>query len=380
MAGPFEQVGMTFNTELSLPSSADTVHFSHNPIDDDPDMQLMRELQAMSSANIANNIGSSHASSPSAVSIMELGTTQEDGEQPDEDDVSVQGSIERSVDTESSDGDIMVDVDEQDLEDSVDQAGNTGNTLVDAYGSPRQSMQEGNEYERSYTSTPERLNLVHVNEKLSREEIDVEPVDTGVTELNDAPAEDDDVSANEEAGEAHGDGCNGSPGASTPDKDLAAYKGTAKGNERADISLVDLFCTSIDETVKDIFKLGDVSKAHKADWTLHRKAAGLVPHSMPKHRYWIAVLMHDVLANNARKEKDFLWLKGNRLNTVSTIWHQYSATRAEDKFHLRIHDKEPDFAKTMEELNFYKDNLIVFQAVLNGPRVTGSADKPIELD
>lgn len=61
----------------------------------------------------------------------------------------------------------------------------------------------------------------------------------------------------------------------------------------------------------------------------------------------------------------------------------YVGARAETKFCLRIQNKEPDFEDTMEELDFYGDKLVVFQAVAiskNALLERGSENEPIELE
>lgn len=75
------------------------------------------------------------------------------------------------------------------------------------------------------------------------------------------------------------------------------------------------------------------------------------------------------------------------MSTSETIWHCYQNSTAEDDFKLMIRGEVPEFEDVMEELDFYDDKFVVFQAVatdhaaaiaaLNGQ---GGKDAPIVLD
>jgi len=65
-----------------------------------------------------------------------------------------------------------------------------------------------------------------------------------------------------------------------------------------------------------ILPVDEIVKQQKADKALHIKALGVLPHALPPSRYWVAILHHTVAPRDVRKEKDFLWIKANRVRTV----------------------------------------------------------------
>lgn len=61
------------------------------------------------------------------------------------------------------------------------------------------------------------------------------------------------------------------------------------------------------------------SAISKQDKALHNLAYKLQPHTLPAHRYWIAVLVHKKTPKEAKSEKDFIWLKGSRVSSRNVI-------------------------------------------------------------
>lgn len=104
---------------------------------------------------------------------------------------------------------------------------------------------------------------------------------------------------------------------------------------------------------------------------LHDKALSLKPQlPLQAHRYWIAVLnTAGPTGKNhagATKERDFLWMKGNRKTTVETVWNTYFNMTALGNFVLMQADEKPEFAASMEELDLFNDKMAVFRAVDEG--------------
>ncbi|KAI5194593.1 hypothetical protein AUEXF2481DRAFT_76186 [Aureobasidium subglaciale EXF-2481] len=110
------------------------------------------------------------------------------------------------------------------------------------------------------------------------------------------------------------------------------------------------------------FKAIKKKLAKKADKDLHNKAVKLQPHHLPAHRYWVAVLMHTVAPQKAKVEKDFVWLKGNKSNTVETMWNEYRNVTTEEQHQILFCGKVPQFTDSLEELDIFDDKLVVFRA------------------
>lgn len=190
--------------------------------------------------------------------------------------------------------------------------------------------EDHHEYEQSYAGSPEPVDLHHVNARLLHDQGD-----------------DQDDEMEDEMRDTHEDGCNGAAGARTPLEETTpqessgshsgpdsrvqktsevetpsprdntpSIKGPPKQLEKAP-TLTSLLTDHVEQAVSSIAKLGEEDKEHKADYALHKKAHGLIPHSIPAHRYWIAVLMHDVSPKATLQEHHFLWLRGNRVRTIS---------------------------------------------------------------
>ncbi|KAG9604751.1 hypothetical protein KCU77_g7381, partial [Aureobasidium melanogenum] len=102
--------------------------------------------------------------------------------------------------------------------------------------------------------------------------------------------------------------------------------------------------------------------AKKEDKELHQKAFKLQPHHIPEHRYWVAILMHTMQPQKAKVEKDFVWLKGHKTNTVETMWNKYREVTTEEQHQILFCGRVPQFTDTLEELDRFGDRLIVFRA------------------
>ncbi|KAI5239180.1 hypothetical protein E4T43_06906 [Aureobasidium subglaciale] len=110
------------------------------------------------------------------------------------------------------------------------------------------------------------------------------------------------------------------------------------------------------------FKAIKKKLAKKEDKDLHNKAVKLQPHHLPAHRYWVAVLMHTVAPQKAKVEKDFVWLKGWKNNTVETMWNEYRNVTTEEQHQILFCGKVPQFTDSLEDLDIFDDKLVVFRA------------------
>ncbi|THY54939.1 hypothetical protein D6C99_03326 [Aureobasidium pullulans] len=101
---------------------------------------------------------------------------------------------------------------------------------------------------------------------------------------------------------------------------------------------------------------------NKGDKELHQKATKLIPHHLPPSRYWTAILHHSVAPNKAKVEKDFIWMKGSRFNTVETIYNKYKEVTTEDRHQILFCNEPAEFDDALEELDIFDDKLVVFRA------------------
>ncbi|TIA36275.1 hypothetical protein D6C78_05529 [Aureobasidium pullulans] len=101
---------------------------------------------------------------------------------------------------------------------------------------------------------------------------------------------------------------------------------------------------------------------NKQDKELHQKATKLIPHHLPPSRYWTAILHHSVAPNKAKVEKDFIWMKGSRFNTVETIYNKYKEVTTEDRHQILFCNEPAEFDDALEELDIFDDKLVVFRA------------------
>lgn len=94
------------------------------------------------------------------------------------------------------------------------------------------------------------------------------------------------------------------------------------------------------------------------------RAVDLIPClPLAEKRYWIGVLHENVRTKTVKNETDFLWMKGNRLTTVSTVWYTYSTTTASEGFVLLLGHQRPGFNDRMEELDYFNEKKIIFRAM-----------------
>ncbi|KAF2173765.1 hypothetical protein M409DRAFT_16038 [Zasmidium cellare ATCC 36951] len=117
----------------------------------------------------------------------------------------------------------------------------------------------------------------------------------------------------------------------------------------------------------------DLSEGLRSHFRFHERVANLIPRlNAPdfdwSRRYWIAVLSHLKRAKNATSEKDFVWMKGNRLSTGKTILHKYSDSMFPDpeRTVLMLGHERLGMGDTMEECDFFGDRLVVLRAVEEG--------------
>ncbi|THY19223.1 hypothetical protein D6D01_07113 [Aureobasidium pullulans] len=101
---------------------------------------------------------------------------------------------------------------------------------------------------------------------------------------------------------------------------------------------------------------------NREDKELHQKATKLIPHHLPPSRYWTAILHHSVAPNKAKFEKDFIWMKGSRFNTVETIYNKYKEVTTEDRHQILFCNEPAEFDDALEELDIFDDKLVVFRA------------------
>ena len=162
----------------------------------------------------------------------------------------------------------------------------------------------------------------------------------------DEDSEDGSQSANGEFVESeHAKGCTQTRGESTPPDSQVGPPLQSSGPRAPD-------------PAKDINS--DLQKFKK--W--HDRAIELIPRlPLAEHRYWIGVLNVGVKAMNIKHEKDFTWMKGNRLTTVETVWHMYQQTTAIEKFVLLLGYERVEFRDKVEELDYFNNKKIMFRAV-----------------
>lgn len=98
--------------------------------------------------------------------------------------------------------------------------------------------------------------------------------------------------------------------------------------------------------------------------TFHTKSLHLIPRlPLAPHRYWIGVLRPDKSMQNAKAEKDFLWMKGNRYTTVRTVWEMYSQSTAEFEFELLLGTERLGREVVMGELDMFGGRRVFLRAV-----------------
>ncbi|KAK5124456.1 hypothetical protein LTR85_001673 [Meristemomyces frigidus] len=168
----------------------------------------------------------------------------------------------------------------------------------------------------------------------------------------------------------HTDTCKRSPAASTPPPGSHKVKAEAS---KSPSSFANYDNTTRHSTAtpapppvkKEINPDKDMSWPLRTHKRFHDKAVQLIPRlELAAHRYWIGVLHVDRKPQNAREEKHFTWMKGNCLITVETIWHECRAKMMDDEFVLLLGGVERvDLTDRCEELDYFNDKKIIFQAV-----------------
>ena len=125
-----------------------------------------------------------------------------------------------------------------------------------------------------------------------------------------------------------------------------------------------------------------VSRHLTMHYRLHIRAMELIPRLKEHHtldwprRYWIAVLLEGKKPKNANSEKDFIWMKGNKFSTVSTIWHKYQTTTMADPddLVLMLGREHVEFKDEAQHLDYFADRLLVFRALKkNSPEAVGKS-------
>ena len=108
-----------------------------------------------------------------------------------------------------------------------------------------------------------------------------------------------------------------------------------------------------------------LSNLHK----FHLKAKYHIPRlPLAPHRYWIGVLILDVSLKAISRENQFIWMKGNRVTTVKTVWHTYQNTTATEEFVLLLGTEKVEMTDKMCELDYFNEKKIMFRAVRCGTR------------
>ncbi|KXT18407.1 hypothetical protein AC579_8141 [Pseudocercospora musae] len=118
----------------------------------------------------------------------------------------------------------------------------------------------------------------------------------------------------------------------------------------------------------------DLSKSLRAFHKFHTRVLHLIPRlpnwsSFPSRRYWIAVLHLEKKPNSSSlSEKDFLWMKGNRFSTISTIWHSYQTRSMCDPedFVLVARGEVMEMGTKAEEMDGFGEKLVVLRAMRKG--------------
>ncbi|PPJ60064.1 hypothetical protein CBER1_07556 [Cercospora berteroae] len=110
----------------------------------------------------------------------------------------------------------------------------------------------------------------------------------------------------------------------------------------------------------------DFSKSFEHYHTFHMRALSCLPEipiPLPSHRYWIAILYPTKKPKNAKSDKDFMWMKGNRFSTVCTIWHNFSLRTMEEDFVLTCRGEVLDMKDQVQELDWFNNKFVVMRAV-----------------
>ncbi|KAF2211293.1 hypothetical protein CERZMDRAFT_106509 [Cercospora zeae-maydis SCOH1-5] len=110
----------------------------------------------------------------------------------------------------------------------------------------------------------------------------------------------------------------------------------------------------------------DLSKSLEPFHSFHTRALEHMPSlptPLPSRRYWIAVFYPSKKPKNAKSEKDFMWMKGNKFSTISTIWHNFSLRTMEEDFVLTCRGEVLDMKVMVQELDWFNNKFVVLRAV-----------------
>lgn len=130
----------------------------------------------------------------------------------------------------------------------------------------------------------------------------------------------------------HEDGCNHSRGVSTPPESpttkgkraTASPSNASKGAKSKPSQLAAKTLPSLPIIEKEPRPDKDEWRPRKLHRKLHERAKACKPQlKLAEHRYLIAVASPERDAAKCKDEKHFVWMKGNRMTTVGTVWHEY---------------------------------------------------------
>ncbi|KAF2772630.1 hypothetical protein EJ03DRAFT_380648 [Teratosphaeria nubilosa] len=115
----------------------------------------------------------------------------------------------------------------------------------------------------------------------------------------------------------------------------------------------------------------DLTKFRK--W--HERMKLLIPRlHLAEHRYWIGVLPVGRKPRNATTEKHMTWIKGNRMTTISTVWHRIAELHMIEDFVLLLGNEKLKLTDRAEELNYFNDKFVCLRAVdKNDPQAKGKS-------
>ncbi|KAI7303349.1 hypothetical protein KC315_g15731 [Hortaea werneckii] len=171
----------------------------------------------------------------------------------------------------------------------------------------------------------------------------------------------------------HEDGCNHNRGVSTPPQSPSTKGKKASvsasntrqetNNKHSQSATKPLSSPPIIE--KEPRPDKDEWRPRKLHRKLHERAKACKPQlKLAEHRYLIAVASPERDASRCKDEKHFVWMKGNRMTTVETVWHEYRTAALIETFVLLLGNVEKvDFADQVQNLDYFNDKLILFRAV-----------------
>ncbi|KAI7545298.1 hypothetical protein KC331_g6293 [Hortaea werneckii] len=194
--------------------------------------------------------------------------------------------------------------------------------------------------------------------------------DDGVENVKDQPKADRLETA---AKDDHEDGCNHNRGVSTPPESpstkgkkapaSASYARQDANNKHSQNTARP--CSSPPTIEKEPRPDKDEWRPRKLHRKLHERAKACKPQlKLAEHRYLIAVASPERDASRCKDEKHFVWMKGNRMTTVETVWHEYRTAALIETFVLLLGNvEEVSFADQVQNLDYFNDKLILFRAV-----------------